>query len=164
MEELQRHQVCRVHAATNQHDSGQIEICDEFWPYEKPRIEGAQKGLESYVAQVRHLFGSRRCVSKSFSATDEVLAKALFQRGVPFQQVERGFFLGCARKYTSLLDNTNHKLIVSFGYFRDTIEEAGMYLRWEDYWHYVQYSLERMETRWLARSLEGNEQPGQVMR
>ena len=35
LEELQRQQVCRVQSATNQHDSGHIEICDAFWPYER---------------------------------------------------------------------------------------------------------------------------------
>ena len=49
MEELQRQQVCRAQTATNQRASGQIEICDAFWPYEKTRKEATQDRA-SYIA------------------------------------------------------------------------------------------------------------------
>jgi len=67
MEELQRQQVCRVQSATNQHDSGHIEICDAFWPYEKTRKEAATQDRASYVARIQRLMGSRRCVASSFA-------------------------------------------------------------------------------------------------
>lgn len=60
MEELQRQNVCRVQTATNQHASGQIEICDAFWPYEKARKEEATQDRASYIAQIQHLMGSRQ--------------------------------------------------------------------------------------------------------
>jgi hypothetical protein len=123
MEELQRQQVGRVQSATNQHDSGHIEICDAFWPYEKTRKETATQDRASYVAQIQHLMGSRRCVASSFAPADEKLANALFQRGVPIQQVARGFLLGCARKYVTLLNGNSKELIVSFSYFQNVIEE-----------------------------------------
>ena len=34
-EELCRQQVCRTAPAVNQHQGGEIEICDAFWPYHK---------------------------------------------------------------------------------------------------------------------------------
>ena len=37
MEELKRQNVCRVQSATNQHDSGHIEICDAFRTYGKTK-------------------------------------------------------------------------------------------------------------------------------
>ena len=35
LSELQRHDVCAVQAAVNQHYAGVIEIRDRFWPYHK---------------------------------------------------------------------------------------------------------------------------------
>ena len=157
MEELQRQQVCRVQSATNQHDSGHIEICDSFWPYEKARKEDAPQDRASYVAQIRHLMGSWRCIASSFVPADENLANALFQRGVPIQQVERGFLLGCARKYSTLLNNKSNELIVSFSYFQNVIEEAGELHMSEDYWRYLQRRIDQMERQWLDQAQAAGE-------
>ena len=86
--------------------------------------------------------GTQRCVASSFALADENLANALFQRGVPIQQVERGFLLGCARKYSTLLNNKSNELIVSFSYFQSVIEEAGELQMSEDYWRYLQLRVE----------------------
>ena len=69
MEELQRQQVCRVQSATNQHDSGHIEICDSFWPYEKARkgrratrpskLRRADPASDGKLAMYRKLLRSR---------------------------------------------------------------------------------------------------------
>ena len=152
MEELQRQQVCRVQTAANQHASGHIEICDSFWPYEKARKEEAPKDRASYIDQIRNLMGSRRCIESSFAPADEKLAKALFQRGVPILQVERGFLLGCARKYATLLNNKSSELIVSFSYFQNVIVEAGELQMSEDYWRYLQLRIDQMEQQWLKQN------------
>lgn len=154
MEELQRQQVCRVQTATNQHDSGHIEICDSFWPYEKIRKGEAAQDQNNYVAQIQCLMGSRRCVANSFSPVDENLANALFQRGVSIQQVERGFLLGCARKYATLLNSKSNAVIVTFSYFQNVIEEAGELQMSADYWRYLQFRVERMEQQWLTNHSE----------
>lgn len=154
MEELQRQQVCRVQSAANQHACGQIEICDSFWPYEKARKEGAPRDRANYVAQIRHLMGTRRCVAISFAAADENLANALFQRGIPIQQIERGFLLGCARKYATLLNNKSSELIASFSYFQNVIVEAGELQMSEDYWRYLQLRIDKMEQQWLEQNQE----------
>jgi len=152
MNELQRLQVCRVQSAANQHASGHIEICDSFWPYEKARKEEAPQGQTSYVAQVRNLMGTRCCVAVSFAPADENLANALFQAGVPIQQVERGFLLGCARKYATLLNNQSCELIVSFSYFQSVIEEAGELQMSEEYWRYLRMRTDQMERQWLEQT------------
>ena len=152
LEELQRQQVCRVQSATNQHDSGHIEICDAFWPYEKTRKETATQDRASYVAQIQRLMGSRRCVANSFAPAEEKLANALFQRGVPIQQVERGFLLGCTRKHVTLLNGNSKELIVSFSYFQNVIEEAGELQMSEDYWRYLQLRIHQMERQWLEQT------------
>lgn len=154
MEELQRQQICRVQNAGNQHGAGHIEICDAFWPYEKARKEEATQDRASYVARIQRLMGSRRCVASSFAPADENLANALFQRGVPIQQVECGFLLGCARKYSTLLNNKSNELIVSFSYFQNVIEEAGELQMSEDYWRYLQLRVNQMERQWLERNQE----------
>jgi len=132
MEELQGHNVCQFQTATNQRASGQIAICDAFWPYEKTSKDEATQDLASYVAQIQQM-GSRSCVASSFTLADENLANALFQRGVPIQQVERGFLLGCARKYATLLNSKSDALIVSSSHFQDMIEESGELQMSEDH-------------------------------
>jgi len=152
MEELQRQRVCRVQAAANQHAPGQIEICDAYWPYEKVRKEPSAPDQESYVTQIRALMRTRRCVAISFAPADENLANDLFQRGVPLQQVERGLLLGCARKYSTLLNNKSNELIVSFSYFQNVIEEAGELQVSADYWRYLQGRIDQMEQQWLKQN------------
>jgi len=156
MNELQKQQVCRVQSAANQHAPGHIEICDTFWPYEKARKEEAPKDRTSYIDQIRNLMGSRRCIASSFAPADENLANALFERGVPIQQIERGFLLGCARKYSTLLNNKSSELIVAFSYFRNVIEEAGELQMSEDYWRYLQRRADQMEQQWLDRNQQAD--------
>jgi hypothetical protein len=156
MEELQRQQVCRVQRAANQHVSGHIEICDSFWPYEKAQKQETLKDRTSYVAQIRQLMGSRRCIANSFPPADENLANALFRRGIPIQQVGRGFLLGCARKYSTLLNNKSNELIVSFSYFQNVIDEAGELQMSTDYWRYLQLRIDKMEQQWLKQHQEAD--------
>jgi hypothetical protein len=156
MEELQRQRVCRVQAAANQHAPCQIEICDAYRPYEKTRKEQSAPDRESYVTQIRALMGTRRCVAISFAPADENLANDLFQRGVSLQRVERGFLLGCARKYSTLLNNKSNELIVSFSYFQNVIEEARQLQVSADYWRYLQRRIEQMEQQWLEQNQEAD--------
>ena len=96
--------------------------------------------------------GSRRCVASSFAPADEKLANALFQRGISIQQVERGFLLGCTRKYVTLLNGNSKELIVSFNYLQNVIEEAGELQMSEDYWRYLQLRIHQMERQWLEQT------------
>jgi hypothetical protein len=154
MGELQRQKVCRIQTATNQHASGQIEICDAFWPYEKAPKAEAPQDRASYIAHIRRLMEGRRCVASSFAPADESLANVLFHRGVPIQQIDRGFLLGCARKYATLLNSQSNAVIVTFSYFQNVIEEAGELQMSEDYWRYLQLRIDKMERQWLEQNQE----------
>jgi len=99
LEELRRNGVCSIQAAVNQHLGGEIEICDTFWPYEKPRSAAKTDTVADYIEQCRRLLGARRCVGSVFTPADERLAASLFERTVPIEHVEHAVVLGCARKY-----------------------------------------------------------------
>jgi hypothetical protein len=128
----------------------------QYEPYEKTRKEATQDRA-SYIAQIRRLMGTRRCVASSFAPADEHLANALFKRGVPIEQVERGFLLGCARKYATMLNSKSNAVIVSFSYFQNVIEEAGELKMSEDYWRYLRMRIDKMEQQWLDQSQDTGE-------
>jgi len=139
-EELRRHGVCQIHPAVNQHKSSEIEICDEFWPYTRPKSSPNSTGSESYFLQ--------NC---AFAAADQKFAAVLLASEVPLQQIERAIALGCSRKYVSLLNGTSIGSIVSLSYFRDLIEEAGDQETPAGYWDYLKPQLQRLEAQWVAR-------------
>jgi hypothetical protein len=128
----------------------------QYGPYEKTRKEATQDRA-SYIAQIRRLMGIRWCVASSFAPADEHLANALFKRGVPIEQVERGFLLGCARKYATMLNSKSNAVIVSFSYFQNVIEEAGELKMSEDYWRYLRMRIDKMEQQWLDQSQDTGE-------
>ena len=117
LEELRSREVSIVYRAANQHELGRIEICDRFWPYNKPpaaRLEDPEQGL--YVARVRGLFLEPACVNAVFSAADENLAAEWYRAGVSLDQVQRAVLMGCARKYVALFQSagrwTDHQSAV----------------------------------------------------
>ncbi len=57
------------------------------------------------MVQVRKLLSRPACIRCRFTAADENLARGLHHRGVFLAQVERAIWLGCARKYATLLSN-----------------------------------------------------------
>lgn len=101
-----------------------IEICDEFWPFSKSSHGNSDAGVR-YVADIQALLQARACVECRFGTADERFAFLLFGKGTPIELVERAIGLGCARKYTSLLNGTDDKPILRLSYFRGMIEEAG---------------------------------------
>ena len=86
-EELAERSVCRV-------EDIEVEIADRYWPYEK---QACRSGAEEYVAQVRRLLSEPACVRCRFTAVDEKVARALYERGVSLAQVAHAIWLGCAR-------------------------------------------------------------------
>ena len=70
LEELCRRQVCIRHADGRiAPDRVSVEICDRFWPYEKPPIEAFGIDQNSYVQQVRQMLLQPACVRATFSVT-----------------------------------------------------------------------------------------------
>ena len=59
LEELRRRGVCKTQSARNQHEQGQIEICDAFWPYERPPAQEKPQSLAEYTAHIRRQLAGR---------------------------------------------------------------------------------------------------------
>jgi hypothetical protein len=149
--ELRCNGVCRIRSALNQHDCGEVELCDEFWPYDKGNAVQVPCDTERYLIQLRSLLTARACIRCNFSATDRNYAEKLKARSIPLSQIERAVALGCSRKYVSLLNGTDRGLILSFAYFKDLIEEAGAEDTPSGYWDYLMPQLKRLETKWIAK-------------
>jgi hypothetical protein len=152
LEELRRQGVCKTHPARNQHGQGQIEICEAFWPYERPPAQEKPQSLADYTAHVRRLLAGRACVKVSFSPADEKLAAAFFERQVPIEIIEHGILMACTRKYMTLLTTPNSGLIVSLSYFKDAIEEAAASKVGNDYWRYLRQGIDGLEKEWLQKA------------
>ncbi len=76
LEELCHREVCRRHPDADNRiaiDRLSVEICDRFWPYEKPPVEEFGIDQSRYVQQARQMLSVPACVRVTFSAADERL-------------------------------------------------------------------------------------------
>ena len=130
-------------------DNG-VEVADHYWPYEK---QASESGPQDYVLRVRKLLSVPACVRCRFSAADEKMARDLYQRGVSLAQVERAIWLGCARKYATLLTNPAAAMpIASLSYFRAVIDEVVAESNTSDtYWAYIRRKAVTLEREWAGR-------------
>ncbi len=128
----------------------ELEIADRYWPYEK---QSCRSGAEDYVAQVRRLLSEPACVRCRFTAADEKMARDLHRRGVTLAQVAHAIWLGCARKYTTLLSSQVAAMpIASLSYFAAVIDEVVAQANTSDaYWSYVRRKAAALEQEWLSR-------------
>ena len=101
----------------------EVEIADRYWPYEKQRCESGRAGVCDSGSEVA--FRRRHaCSAGSAQRMNNWLAD-LQQRGVSLAQVERAIWLGCARKYATLVANdAGPAPISSLSYFRAVIDEV----------------------------------------
>jgi|ERR1700688_1608250 hypothetical protein len=167
LQELCRRGVCvRRTAAAGRFpkDRISIEICDRFWPYEKPPVEEFGIDQDHYVQQVRQMLLRPACVRSTFSATDERLAAALYRRGITLVHLQRAIWLGCARKYVSLLNADEYapRPISSLHYFTVLVEEITEIPAGEDYWKHVEDKVFRLERMWLSRAERAAANPSQT--
>jgi len=127
-----------------------LEVADHYWPYEKQTCES---GAQDYVARVRKLLSEPACVRCRFSAADEKMARDLYLQGVSLAQVERAIWLGCARKYATLLAHqASAQPIASLSYFRTVIGEVATDSNTSDtYWAYMRRKALTLEREWLSR-------------
>lgn len=130
-------------------ETSEVEVADAYWPYEK-QPSGA--GPQDYLAQVRKLLSEPACVRCRFTAADEKRARDLYQRGVSLAQVQRAIWLGCARKYTTMLTNQTALMpIASLSYFAAVIDEVvGQANTSETYWAYVRRQAMTLERQWMT--------------
>ena len=128
----------------------ELEIADRYWPYEK---QLSQSAPQEYVAQVRKLLSEPACVRCRFTAADEKMARDLYQRGVSLAQVARAIWLGCARKYATLLSHPAAPMpIASLSYFAAVIEEVVAQSNTSDtYWSYIRRKAAALEREWINR-------------
>ena len=160
MEELCRCQVCHRHPDADNRiaiDRLSVEICDRFWPYEKPPVEEFGIDQNRYVQQARQMLSVPACVRVNFSAADERLAAILYRRGVTLAHLQRAIWLGCARKYVALLNGSEHApmLVTSLNYFSALVNEVVAETSGEDYWKYLQHKVTELERMWLDRTPGG---------
>ncbi len=157
LEELCRREVCCRHPDVDGRiatDRLSVEICDRFWPYEKPQVEEYGIDQNRYVQQTRQMLSVPACIRINFSAADERLAAILYRRGVTLVHLQRAIWLGCARKYVALLNAPENAdmLITSLRYFSALVEEVAETSVGEDYWKHMQHKVNQLERMWLDRT------------
>jgi hypothetical protein len=128
----------------------EVEIADRYWPYEK---QSSESGPQEYIAHVRKLLSEQACVRCRFTAADEKMARDLYQRGVSLVHVAHAIWLGCARKYTTLLSNQATAMpIASLSYFAAVIDEVIHGPNTSDtYWAYIRRKAAVLECKWMTR-------------
>jgi hypothetical protein len=133
-----------------------IEIRDRFWPYRK-QPTGIRPGSEQarFVGTVRDLFLAPACVRAVFTAADEAIAAALYDRGVSVEQMRRAVLLGCARKYASMINGQRRMWISSLQYFVPLVDEVTASAIPETYWEPLRRKVEQMEQRWRRTADDG---------
>lgn len=141
LDELQHQGVCERQA-------DQVEICDRFWPYQKQVTLGAGPQEVEFLRQARATFLAPACVRSTFTAADEKLARNLARSGVTLEQLRRAVWLGCARKYVTLLNGQSQVPITSLAYFASLIKEVSQPQIPISYWDHVRRRMEEMEKRW----------------
>lgn len=157
LEELCRREVCLRHPDGDGRiaiDRLSVEICDRFWPYEKPPVEEFGIDQNSYVQQVRQMLLRPACVRATFSGADERLAAILYRRGVTLVHLQRAIWLGCARKYVALLNGGENAPmpVTSLNYFSALVHEVAETSVGEDYWKHLQRKVIQLERMWLDRT------------
>jgi hypothetical protein len=140
--ELYLHRVC-------ERRGDRVEICDRFWPYQKPASAAAVEPEAEFVRQAQADFLRPACVRSAFTVADEKLALNLCRRGVTLEQLRRAIWLGCARKYVAMLNGQTRLPITSLAYFASLIEEVSQPQIPASYWDHVRRRMEEMEKRWF---------------
>jgi hypothetical protein len=129
-------------------DTNVLEVADRYWPYERQFRPAESK---DYVAEVRRMLLAPACVRCNFSAADERLAQDIDRRGVSLEQLQRAIWLGCARKYVSMLNGQTSMPITSLRYFIGLVEEVGQTGTPETYWQHVRSKADQLERQWLEQ-------------
>ncbi len=125
-----------------------LEVHNRYWPYEK---QPCREEPPDFVGEVRRLLAMSACVRCRFTPADERLARALEQRGISLDQLQRAIWLGCARKYVAMLNGQPPMPITSLRYFLGLIEEVGQANTPDSYWQHVRSKAAVLERQWLER-------------
>jgi hypothetical protein len=131
-----------------------LEICDRYWPYQKPATGRDDPEPAEFIRQVRVLFLAPACVRAAFTAADEKIAASFHRRGVSLEQIRQAILLGCARKYAAALNGQTRMPITSLQYFAALVEEVAESGIPESYWEPLRRKVEQMEKHWLEVNSE----------
>jgi hypothetical protein len=178
LEEITQQGICLIKPSPNQHQPGEIEIADAFWPYHKvagnkpspspdadglvDRENGASRGSSNstagpmprpateaeFIEQVRTCLLQYSIFSSSFGTADRKLAADLFRNGISFDQLERALLLGLCRKYVSSLNSTVPSPIYSLAYFLSCLDEVSQTPSSDQYWDYLRRRLKDFDAAW----------------
>ena len=178
LDELTRQGLCLIKPSPNQHQPGEIEIADPFWPYHKvagnepclsPDADGPvdrdnRVGRASsnspaspmpqpvaepeFIEQVRTCLIQYSIFCSSFGTADRKLAADLFRNGISFDQLERALLLGLGRKYLSSLSSTVPTPIYSLAYFLPCLDEVSQTSSPNQYWEYLRHRLKDFDEAW----------------
>src|SRR6266511_2281791 len=149
LEELSSKGVCILKPAANQHQLGEIEIADAFWPYEK---EIAGPSETAYLEQLRSWLEPHPIIRSSFAAAERHLLIEMFRKGVSLAQLERALLLGLTRKYVACLNGTATTPIYSFSYFLPLLQEVAQTKTPDSYWEYLRRRLKELSATWQQQS------------
>jgi hypothetical protein len=149
LDELSSKGVCSVTPAPNQHQAGEIEVADPFWPYVKEGPSTAITPVVAYVERVRNWLLHYPIFRSSFGEADRKVAEELFDKGVSLKLLERALLLGLARKYVSCLNSTAPSPIYSLGYFLPLLDEVAQTETADAYWDYLRRRLRDFNAAWL---------------
>lgn len=156
LNELTRCGVFHIDSGLHGGEVALIEIRDRFWPYRK-QAAVIRPGSEQacFIGAVRDLFLAPACVRAVFTAADEAIASALYDRGVSVEQIRRAVLLGCARKYASMINGQTRMRISSLQYFVPLVDEVTASAIPESYWEPLRRKVEQMEQRWRLTAEDG---------
>ena len=150
LDELSKQGVCVITPAANQHQAGEIEISDAFWPYHKETAESVDESR--FVQEVHSRLLEYPIVRSSFGAADQKVARELFNKGVSLEHFERALLLGLTRKYVSSLNSLSTSTIYSLSYFLPLLDEVAQTETADRYWEYLRRRLDDLNAAWLDRS------------
>ena len=150
LDALSQKGVCLVRPAPNQHQTGEIEVADAFWPYYK-RSERACDEESSYMDQIRSWLLQYPIVRSSFGAADRKFAAELFRKGIALEQIEKALLLGVSRKYIAALNSTSPTPIYSLCYFEVLLEEVAETEVADSYWEYLRRRVIDYNAAWRER-------------
>lgn len=181
LEEITHQGICLIKPSPNQHQPGEIEIADAFWPYHKvagnkPSLSpdadglldlenGASRGSSNstagpmprpateaeFIEQVRTCLLQYSIFCSSFGTADRKLAADLFRNGISFDQLERALLLGLTRKYISSLNSTASNPLYSLSYFIPVLDELVEITVSDQYWDYLRHRLRELDGAWRDR-------------
>ncbi len=150
IEEMERQGVCRKGPPSKHQDGCQIEVSNDFWPYERDPTRGEsdeQLSMSNGFAD----YSQAIAVWPSPSHPQTGGWRSSSSKRECRCRVWTGRFCWDVLVNAWLLNGQVSGPIASFHYFQGLVEEVGQLQVAADYWRYLELSLNRMEAELLER-------------